>query len=54
MRFISKINLLNCIVYLARKERWHVIKIRVLLMTLLLVWKVWEDQIRKKVLTWPS
>ena len=30
LRSISKINILNCIVYLARKERWHVIKIRAL------------------------
>ena len=32
LRSISKINILNCIVYLARKERWHVIKIRALVM----------------------
>ena len=32
LRSISKINILNCIVYLARKDKWHVIKIRALLM----------------------
>ena len=32
---MSKTNILNCIVYLARKERWHFIKIRVLLIILL-------------------
>ena len=31
---ISKMNILNCIVHLARKERWHVIKIRALLIKL--------------------
>ena len=33
VRSITKINILNCIVYLARKESWHVIKIRALLIT---------------------
>ena len=31
LRSISKIHILNCIVYFARKERWHVIKIWALL-----------------------
>ena len=32
-RAISKIYIMNWIVYLARKERWHVIKIQALVMT---------------------
>jgi hypothetical protein len=37
MLSISKINILNCIVYLARKERYHVIKIRALVIFVHLV-----------------
>ena len=33
LRSISKINILNCFVYLSRKEIWHVIKIRALVMS---------------------
>ena len=37
LRSISKINILNCIVYLARKERWNVIKIRALIISAILL-----------------